>query len=512
MAPAPAPERHLLVSSGNVSLASTAIVGAIWTVATRLGSRLVGLIGTLVITRFLAPEVMGEVGVAVVIVLSAQFASDLAFGQYIVVRSKDNPAAVFHAFVFNLITTFLASALLLLLMAPLGRLFGEDQVSAEQIEHYLPIMVLSLILERLARIPESIALRDLRFKLFSVGSAVSELAYVGVSLGMAAAGFGGDAIVWANVAQYGLRFLWFAIAVERSLWLVPAKLSWHQTRDLLRFGVPLAIGNVAHYCSGSWDRLIITKLFGTSVHGIYGLGKSLSSVPADNIGDAVADVLMPSFVRMTPEEARVAVIRASHLVAIVVYPLAAGLAVVSPTLVHALFTPQWYGVALPLTILAAVSLIDPMGDTMTSYLKARNMPWAVMVVQIGYLFVLLSSCYVLGYYFGLPGACYGVGVGMAFRALAALWVAHRLDQVSIVQMMIGLVRAALAAGAMALAVLAVRAFLTSELDNIFVALAIEILAGALSYPAAAFLFAAPISRDVINWVRAKRSDDDDDSG
>jgi len=448
---------------------------------------------------------MGEVGVAVVAVLTAQFASDFAFGQYIVVKSKDDPAAVFHAFFFNVLTTMLAAGALLLFAGPLGSLLG-----ASEMERYLPVMVLSLVLERLARIPESVALRELRFKLFSVATAMSEIAYVGVSLSMAAAGYGGDSIVWANVAQYGLRLVWLALAVERKLWFRPVAISWQKTIEMFRFGFPVAVGNVAHYCSTSWDRLVITKLFGTSTHGVYALGKSLSSVPADNIGDAVADVLMPSFVRMKPEEARIAVVRACHLVAIVVYPLAAGLAAVSPTLVAALFNAEWAGIATPLTILAAVSLIDPMGDTMTSYLKARDMPWAVMVVQITFLGVLLASTFLLGTYFGLYGACFGVGVGMTWRALAALYVAHRYDEVPMGGMLWGLLRAAAASGLMAAAVVGIRVVLTSHLESVLLSLAIEIVVGAVAYVPAAFLCASPIARDVVTWVRQRRAGEHDD--
>ena len=466
---------------------------------TRLGARLVGLIGTLVITRFLSPEVMGEVGVAVVAVLTAQFASDFAFGQYIVVKSKDDPDAVFHAFFFNLLTTIVAAVFLLLLASPLGELLG-----AEEMERYLPVMVLSMILERLARIPESISLRELRFKLFSVASAMSEFAYVGVAISMAAAGYGGDSIVWANVAQYGLRLVWLGTAVERSLWFNPVRITWQHTRDMFRFGFPLAIGNVAHYCSTSWDRLVVTKLFGTSVHGVYALGKSLSSVPADNIGDAVADVLMPSFVRMTPEGARVAVTRACHLVAVVVYPMAAGLAAVSPTLVAALFNAEWAGIAMPLTILAAVSLIDPLGDTMASYLKARDMPWAVMFVQISFLGVLLAATFVLGSLYGLYGACYGVGVGLVYRALAALYAAHHYDEVSFWPMLVGLARVGMAAALMAGAVVGIRLVFTSSIDNVVVSLTIEIIAGGLAYIPAIFLCASPLAKEVLKWIQDRR--------
>jgi O-antigen/teichoic acid export membrane protein len=193
--------------------------------------------------------------------------------------------------------------------------------------------------------------------------------------------------------------------------------------------------------------------------------------------------------------------------------MAAGLAAISPTLVAALFNAEWAGIATPLTILAAVSRIDPLGDTMSTSLKARDMPWAVMVVQISYLGVLLGATFVLGYYFGLYGAWFGVGVGMLYRALAALYAAHYYDQVPIGEMMFGLIRVALAAALMAGAVVGVRMVFTSSLDNVIVALCIEIAVGGIAYVPAVFLCATPIAKGVIKWIRDRRAgnhDDDDD--
>lgn len=483
-----------------MSIANTAIVGAIWNVVSRLGARVIGLVATLVITRFISPEVMGEVGVAIVAVATAHFASDLAFGQYVVVKSKDNPKAVFHALVFTLLGVSLVTAVLLVLAGPVGELLG-----AKEMERYAPVMALAMVFERIGRIPAAIALRDMRFKLFASVSGVSEIAYAAVAVLMAAKGFGGDSIVWANVAQWGLWAVWLGLSVKPGLWLKPFAITLKETKKLLSFGVPIALGNVAHDASNNWDRLIITYLFGARVHGIYGLGRRISAVPADNVGDAISDVLMPSFVRMQPEEARKAVVRACHLIAIIVYPMAAGLAAISPSLVQTLFTPEWYDIALPLTILASVSLIDPMGDTMIAYLKARDLPWWVMFVHVSFLAVLLTSMYWLGYYFGLEGACAGVGVAMFYRSMAGLYIAHIFDQVSLSDMMIGLIRVALAAGAMAMAVVGVRSVFTGNLDSVHLALAIEITVGAISYPIAAFALAGPIAKDVVKWLRAKRS-------
>ena len=74
-------------------------------------------------------------------------------------------------------------------------------------------------------------------------------------------------------------------------------------------------------------------------------------------------------------------------------------------------------------------------------------------------------------------------------------------------MLSGLFRVAIASGLMALAVLGIREVLTGDMENVFLALAIEVVVGAVAYPPAAFLVARPIASDVLSWVRARRRGD-----
>jgi len=51
-----------------VSLVRDTVRGAIWTISSGIGARVIGLVGTLAVTRFIAPADYGEVTVAVVVV------------------------------------------------------------------------------------------------------------------------------------------------------------------------------------------------------------------------------------------------------------------------------------------------------------------------------------------------------------------------------------------------------------------------------------------------------------
>ncbi len=60
--------------------------GALWTILTSIGGRAVGVLGTLVMTRFLHPDQIGEVSDASIIAMTGNRVSIWGFGQYAVVK------------------------------------------------------------------------------------------------------------------------------------------------------------------------------------------------------------------------------------------------------------------------------------------------------------------------------------------------------------------------------------------------------------------------------------------
>ena len=84
-----------------MSLAQKAARGAAWTILTSFGGRAIGVIGTLVMTRLVTPDIIGEVSVASIIALTASWLTTWGFGQYAIVKGRGNDAEAleitFHA-------------------------------------------------------------------------------------------------------------------------------------------------------------------------------------------------------------------------------------------------------------------------------------------------------------------------------------------------------------------------------------------------------------------------------
>jgi lipopolysaccharide exporter len=476
-----------------VSLARRAVRGAVWTILSSVVARFVGVFGTLVLTRLLVPEVMGEVAVATVLVLSANQFSSFGFGQYVVAHPKLPPSAVFQVAVLHNGFGLLGLLLILAVAWPLGPALGAPGMAV-----YLPGLAVSVLLNRVSIIPERVLVREMHFRMVGVARTLGELVYVVTAVVLAYLDWGGAAIVAGNVTRSLVRSGLILLATPRRSWLVRSRMERAVVGDVFRFGTPLWLGASASFFAGKWDNLLISSLFGTGQLGLYNLGYNLADIPTSHVGEHIGDVLLPSFTRIDEAAQRRALVRAAGLLGLIVFPLAVGLGAVSDTLVRALFNEEWQGVAPYLTILSALSVARPIGWIIFSYLQARHRTRTVMVLEVGKLAALLGFIAALSV-FGPLWSAAGVGVGYGLHALISMWLIDRTDGVPMGKMLLAMLGPLLACVPLLGAVLGVRYGLGVE--SAAFGLGLEIVAGAVVYVGAALLLARGVARDFIGLMK-----------
>jgi len=289
--------------------------------------------------------------------------------------------------------------------------------------------------------------------------------------------------------------------VQRRDWLEPCRLSLQQTRELLAFGVPMALGALLAFAARRWDNLLVSRLFGPGPTGMYNLAYNLADVPAIQVGEQIGDVLLPSFARVEVARRPAVLVRSMALLSLVVFPLAVGLGAVAPTLVATIFDARWRPLAPMLVLLSALSLTRPVGWTVASYLQARQMPRAIFWLEALKLALLVGGILSFGRRSPL-WTCVAVGVSFGLHAVASLWVVRQTDHVPLRRSLGCLAPALGACLVMVAAVLLVRTLLAS-LASVppVLALTCEVLGGALAYAAGAGLLARSASRELMAKLR-----------
>jgi PST family polysaccharide transporter len=469
-----------------------AVRGAAWNIATGVGSRALGLFGSLAMTYFVARGELGEVFDAAVVVLLANQFSSLGVGQYYVARPTAGRDVAWHATLVHLALGLMALASVLMLAHPMA-----VWMKAPSLGRYLPGLAIAALLDRASYMPERVLARALRFRTVSICRTAGEVSYTATSVMLAAWGFGAMSIVVATGVRSAVRLAAMCASVPRKEWIQPSSFSWAIVRAIVRFGVPMTIGTAAGFASTRVDNIVVSGLFGADVVGAYNLAYNVADVPATQVGEQIGDVLLPSFAHMRPVESRAALVRSTGLLALVTFPLAAGLGAVAPTLVGVLLRPEWRDVGPMLAVLSALSVLRPIGWTVSAYLLAKDRPRTDAALEV----LKLSAVVLLLLTLGRRGplwACAAVGLAFAVHSLVSMVVVQVADRVSVA----GLVsRCAGPLGAcvpMAAAVMGVQQVFY-DLGPRFapVSLVAQIAAGALVYPAAALVLAPSASLDLI---------------
>jgi PST family polysaccharide transporter len=472
-------------------------------IVSSVGARAVGLVGTLVITRFIAPHEYGAVTAAVIVVYTLDAITRAGLLQFVLARPDAPPSTVFHVSFYHLLLGVMGLSGLVVTADFWCGLFAPEGTSPRDVAKYIPGMCLAVTFERVGVVAERILCRDMRFGIVSVARGLSELVYTGVSITLAAFfDLQGHAIIWGNVAQWFVVMAMLGLAANWREWLLPHRITWQETREVFRFGLPLAVGDLSHFASRKWDNLIIDRMFGHATMGYYNLAYNLADIPATQIGEHIGDVLLPTFARMDKEQAKDALIRGTRLLALIVFPLAVGLGAVAESATHAIFDARWHSIAPMLTILCALSIMRPIGWTVAAYQIADGQTIAVGLLELIKLIILLALIYVLAKTGDIYWACGAVGFSFGLHAVGSAAVVRQRNQISMAKLLLGLLPPLVACVPVAAAVYGVRhGLLALGLESRAILLVIEIVVGAIVFIPSALILAPTGSRELLRLVR-----------
>ncbi|HEY0992394.1 MAG TPA: oligosaccharide flippase family protein [Kofleriaceae bacterium] len=479
-----------------MSVGRRAARGAIWNVGASMGTRVIGLIGTLFMTRLLRPDVIGEVASASVIAQTANWLSSWGFNQYMIVHGKQGDEQTYHVAVVN----WVLGGVGLCAIAGTGAWFGPI-FNAPHLASYLPGLALAILVRRIGAVPDKVLAREMRFRELAIANGAGDLAYTITAIALARmTELGGHAIVIGNIVQSTIATSLVVRATGLG-WLRRTPWRWERVREILRFGIPLGFAQLFDFATRYWDNLAFGAYFGPKIVGFYNMAYNLADIPAVQVGEQISGVLLPAMTGVAPADRKAALIRSTGLMALVVFPLAIGLGSVAPTLIRCILNDAWQGVAPLLTVLSVLSVVRPMAWGVSAYLASFSRTRTLMCLELLKL-VLLFGCIVAFSSLGPVWTAASVGIAFGAQALVAIGLVITTDAVPAWPLASALLRPLAACGVMAAAALGVReAMIGSGITAAKAILPVEIVVGALVYVAAAFAIAGPTARDFLQLLR-----------
>ena len=481
--------------------ATKAASSVAWTIVTSIGSRGIGLVGTLVLTRYLAPDQVGEVSAASVIVLTLDMFLTFGVGMYVVANKDVGREVFFHATAIHVASGLAAAMLSVALARPLAPLF-----EAPQLASYVPGLALAQLISRVAFMPERVLVRQLRFRRLGLSRAMAEIALPVVAVATARAGAGGFALVYGGLARAVMELAMTAPAVGWREWAQPTRLHGATLKRLIGYGTWASIGNLAVVAMRRWDNLVVSSLYGPGVMGAYNLAYNLADVPSIQVGEQITDVLLASLANMDQPRRIGALTRASGLLALLLFPLAIGLGAVAPEVTRTFLGARWYLVGPMLTILSGLAIVRPLTGAVHSYLQVRLRVRVVTAIEATTALAMVALLLTMGRISPL-WACGAIGVAFTARLLISLALLHWLEELPVAPILARQWRPLVAAVPLVAAIWGLRRLFDAHglgaAHGIHAApqLAAEVAAGGLAYAAAALMVAREASRDLLDLAR-----------
>ncbi len=428
------------------SLGARTAKGAGWLIAWRMASRLLGIVNTVVLVRLLLPSDFGLVALATSLSFAVDGLSYIGV-QDALVRERVLDRTLYDTgFTMNLIRGGLTALIIVACAWPAARFFGDARLTT-----IFLVLALGMFAGALENIGTIDFQRDLAFDKQIQILFVPRVAGVIASIACAVIWRSYWALVVAILVQRGTRLLFtYVIHPYRPRTTLSA---W---RRLVGFSFWSWANSMTALVQGRSDAIIIGGYLNPMAVGLYSVGAEVGSLASSEVLDPITRALFAGFssARRTGDGIGSAYLRAISVVALLVLPASAGIALIAPPLMHLAFGARW-DAAVPLVqVFACVGVFRVGGTISAVLLTAEGVPQIAFRIEAILTVVRLAGLLAAVPAFGLIGAAAAVAVTALVDEMIYLVVTFRRTGLHARDLARIIWRPALATGGMALALLA----------------------------------------------------------
>lgn len=447
------------------------IHGAFLAIAMRWTDRLIGLISTVVLARILVPADFGIIATASLVIALADVL--LEMGVYMVLMQNKHPTVAHYdsAWTIRFIQTSIMTAAVLI-AAP----YAAAYFSNPELTPVIRILALTFVLEGLENIwiinlqKEQQYARDFRFMFTKrfVGFAVTMIGAIATHS------------YWAMVAGT-LSGRLAGVILSYAMHPNRPRFSLAKFREIFSMSQWIWVRSIANYFRGRLHQIVVASREPSAVMGTYTLAGQIAAMPTTELLAPLNRVLFPVFVKVKEDlaELKRIYLLSQSVQALIGIPAGVGLALVAHEAVLLMLGEKWLAAVPFVEILAYLGCLTAITSSGYYVLTTLGRFKIVAAYASSQVAVFALCAYLI---FPEAGA---EGVARLRLALAAfglitftLLLRRELKDLKIREMLASVLRPAMGAGAMALALIQLERALDLPLPAM---LALKILAGGTVY-------------------------------
>ncbi|RPH30289.1 MAG: lipopolysaccharide biosynthesis protein [Bacteroidales bacterium] len=269
------------------SIKSNTSSGIRWTTISTIVVALSQIASMAVLVRYLDKIDFGLMAIVVVVRGFAEVFMDLGVTVALLHVQKISKEEYSSLFWFNAFFG-LVIYLFVVLFAPVVSLFYHQRELTTLIIVFCLIIPLSFI----GKLHRTFLQKQLKFKILSLVDTASALISMAIGIFLAINGYGVWSIVYSSMARFLLTNLTcYVIAYKAMSIYFHFKIS--EINPFVKIGIYNTLGQLVDYFTQNLDVLIIGRMLGTEVVGVYNLAKDLASKPMVFVSPIISRVEIP---------------------------------------------------------------------------------------------------------------------------------------------------------------------------------------------------------------------------
>ena len=281
-----------------MSLKEKAIHGVKWTSLSSITIAILQLVQISILARYLSPKDFGLMAIVMVVINFSRIFSDMGISNSIIHHQKNSKEQLSSLYWLNIFLGTILSLILMLVSPLISEFYNEPELTT-----LLGVVSISFVISSFGNQYRILFQKELQFNFIAkIEIIASSVAFI-VGVLSAINNLGVYSLVYASLTQTtvaSLLFLLFGIHIHRPLFIFKYSI----IKEYLGFGMYQTGQSTLNYFNSQFDVILIGKLLGPEILGIYSVVKQLAMKPAQIINPIITKVAFPILAKVQNDKNR----------------------------------------------------------------------------------------------------------------------------------------------------------------------------------------------------------------
>ncbi|WP_029905234.1 lipopolysaccharide biosynthesis protein [Prevotella sp. 10(H)] len=462
-----------------------------WSFIDKGGQQVISLLFFYILVRLISKEDIGTVNLLAIFTIISGLLQDSGFSSALVRKKEVHPDEYTSVFYINITISFILYFILFICAPFIGSFY--DKPVLTDLSRFI---FLGFVFNAFAVVQNVNLIREMNFKLNTRITLFAWCISGLIAIYMAYNGYGIWSMAAQQVIQSFLRCLLLWLFVR---WRPNGHFSFQRIKEMSRYSINLLLSSLFGQICNNISPLIIGKKFSLSQVATYTQGLKLTNIPQSVISDGMKSVAYPllSKIGEDKERGKRAYRKVIRITSFISFPVAAMLIVTANPIVSIYLTEEWTDVIPILQILAVGGSFLPFFGLISSLLQYEGRSGMLLKIEACKNILILVAI-AIGIQFGIQGLVAGLSIVNVLSYFISMYIAGKNISYSFREILKD------TAPYIVIAIASFSPFFLlykAGIDNVFLRLAIPVLAGSGIYLLIMRMFGSVILRETIDFVK-----------